>query len=82
MYAPEKSLEFFIKNQLTKSNPKKTGGGKCPLSCQLGLSTKKVAIYVPIHLLMCALLVCTRMVGQKYSKFGKQLGFFSFSNDT
>ena len=29
---------FLLKNQLTKSDPTNTGGGKCPASCQLGLS--------------------------------------------
>ena len=31
-------LVFVIKNQLTHPDPKRIGGGKCPLSCQLGLT--------------------------------------------
>ena len=33
----QKHLEFF-NQKLTKSDPKRTGGGKCPPSFQLGLS--------------------------------------------
>ena len=33
----KKVWKFFVKIQLTKSDPKRTGGGKCPASCQLGL---------------------------------------------
>ena len=33
----KKVLKFLIKIQLTKYDPKSTGGGKCPPSCQLGL---------------------------------------------
>ena len=31
-------LARLIKNQLTKSDPKRTGGDKCPPSCQLGFT--------------------------------------------
>ena len=34
----QKSLKFLVKIKLTKSGPKRTGGGKSPASCQLGLS--------------------------------------------
>ena len=33
----KKVWKFLIKIQLTKYDPKSTGGGKCPPSCQLGL---------------------------------------------
>ena len=33
----QKSLKILGKIQLTKSNPKRTEGGKYPASCQLGL---------------------------------------------
>ena len=34
----KKVWKFLIRNQLTKSDPKRTGGGKCLPSCQLGLN--------------------------------------------
>ena len=33
----KESLNICLLNQLTKSDSKRTGGGKCPASCQLGL---------------------------------------------
>ena len=33
----KKVWKFWVKIQLTKSDCKCTGGGKCPASCQLGL---------------------------------------------
>ena len=33
----QKVWKFLVKIQLTKSDPKRTRCGKCPLSCQLGL---------------------------------------------
>ena len=37
IFTSKKVLKFLIKIQLTKSDPKRTRGGKCPPSCQLGL---------------------------------------------
>ena len=45
----QKVWNFLIKIQLTKYNPERTRGGKCPPSCQLGL-TKNVQNRFPIIL--------------------------------
>ena len=37
IFNSKKVWEFLVKIQLTKSDPKRTGGGKCSASCQLGL---------------------------------------------
>ena len=37
IFTSKKVWKFLIKIQLTKSDPKRTRGGKCPPSCQLGL---------------------------------------------
>ena len=37
IFTSKKVWKFFINIQLTKSDPKRTRGGKCPPSCQLGL---------------------------------------------
>jgi hypothetical protein len=37
IFTSKKVWKFLIKIQLTNSDPKRTGGGKCPPSCQLGL---------------------------------------------
>ena len=41
IFISKKVWKFLIKIKLTKSNPKRTRGGKCPLSCQLGLKLWK-----------------------------------------
>ena len=38
----QKSLKFLIKTQMTKSDLKKQGSGKCPPSSQLGLRPSKL----------------------------------------
>ena len=35
IFTSKKVPKLLIKNQLTKSDPKRTGGDKCPPSCQL-----------------------------------------------
>ena len=37
IFTSKKVWKFLIKIQLTKSDPKRIGDGKCPPSCQLGL---------------------------------------------
>ena len=41
----KKVWKFFIKIQLPKSDPKRTGVGKCPASCQLELNLKITKIF-------------------------------------
>ena len=38
IFTSNKVWKFLIKNQLTKSDPKRIGGGNCSPSCQLGLT--------------------------------------------
>ena len=41
----QNSLEIFDKNSAAKkSDPKRTKGGKCPASCQLGLKVKCITM--------------------------------------
>ena len=42
----QKVWKFLVKIQLTKSDPKRTGGGKCPASCQLWLMVRVLANYL------------------------------------
>ena len=34
--------KFLVKLQLTKSDPKRAGDGKCPASCELGLTSTRL----------------------------------------
>jgi hypothetical protein len=43
IFNSKKGWKFSIKIQLTKSDPKGQGGGKCPASCQLGIIDTTVA---------------------------------------
>ena len=47
IFTSKKIWNFFIKNQLTKSDLKRTWG-KCPTSCQLGNNENKVNILVTV----------------------------------
>ena len=48
IFTSKKVWKFLIEMQLTKSDPKRTRGGKCPASCQLGLKLLKIFHYLII----------------------------------
>ena len=48
IFTSQKVWKFLIEIQPTKSDSKKTGGGKCPPSCQLGLSGQEKSVYKAI----------------------------------
>ena len=57
----QKSLEIFEKNQLTKSDPTRTRGQKCPLRCQLGSKFDSGIWHRPCRLAIqcrCFVLIC------------------------
>ena len=60
IFTSKKVWKFLIKIQLTKSDPKKTGGGKCPPSCQLGYYKNKLLFY--IDTIFMGILLFQRMV--------------------
>ena len=43
IFTSKKVWKFLVTIQLTNSDPKRTGGGKCPASCQLGLTRSRAS---------------------------------------
>ena len=58
IFTHKKVWKFLVRIQLIKSVPKKTGGGKCPASCQLGLNQIHAAIDLFTHFFEIVAFAC------------------------
>ena len=78
IYFPSKIVwKNLIKIQLTKSDPKSTGGGKCPASCQLGLkymNVLKFSNFFP-SFYVCTINIEMNSFQRQYFYFFKNLYF-------